>query len=222
MSMQVLHSIEVNIPEQEKIEASLPMQSGRNATKVEKPNLFIKGMVSYRCKMAVKEELKKLGLHYIFVELGEVDIMEDLTVFQREQLKENLGKIGLELIDDTKSILVEKIKNTIIEMVQYAEEFPKVKHSVYIADKLRHDYTYLANIFSEANGISIQQYIIHQKIEKAKEFILYNELTLSEIAFKLNYSSSAHFSNQFKKITGVSPSFYKGLKQKRLINLENI
>jgi AraC-like DNA-binding protein len=189
---------------------------------VETPKLYIKGMVSLRCKIAVKEELKKLGLHYIFVELGEVDIMEDLTVSQREQLKENLLKIGLELMDDKKSILVERIKNIITEMVQYTEELPDVNYSVYIADKLRHDYTYLSNIFSEVNGISIKQYIINQKIEKAKEFIMYDELTLSEIAFKLHYSSIGHFSNQFKKITGVTPSFYKGLKQKRRINLENI
>lgn len=184
--------------------------------------LYIKYMVSLRCKMLVKEELKKLGLNYTIVELGTVDILEDITEAQREQLKKNLLKSGLELMDDKKSILIEKIKNVIIEMVHYADEFPKVNYSNYISEKLDYDYTYLANIFSEVKGMTIQQYIITHKIEKVKEYLLYDELTLTEISYRLDYSSVAHLSSQFKKITGLSPSFFKHLKTKRRRNLEDI
>lgn len=179
-------------------------------------------MVSLRCKMMVKEELNKLGLHYIAVDLGTVEIMEKISPVQQEQLKQNLLKSGLELLDDKKSILIEKIKNVITEMIHYSDELPKVNYSDYISEKLKYDYTYLATIFSEVKGITIQQYIIINKIEKVKELLLYNELNLTEIAFKLHYSSVAHLSNQFKKITGLSPSFYKQLKQKRNSNLENM
>ena len=179
-------------------------------------------MVSLRCIMMVKEELKKLGLHYATVELGVVDIMENITEKQYTILKKNLQKSGLELLDDKKSILIEKIKAVIIEMVHYADELPNVNYSEYISSKLNYDYTYLSNIFSEVKGITIQQYIIIHKIEKVKELLLYNELNLTEISYKLHYSSVAHLSNQFKKITGLSPSFYKQLKQKRNMNLENM
>ncbi len=172
--------------------------------------------------MVVKEELKKIGLQYVFVDLGIVEIPEDITQKQREQLKENLISSGLELLDDKKSILIEKIKNVIIEMIHYSDELPKIKYSDYISEKLNHDYTYLANIFSEVKGITIQQFIIIHKIEKVKELLLYDELNLTEISYKLHYSSVAHLSNQFKKITGLSPSFYKQLKQKRKANLENM
>lgn len=172
--------------------------------------------------MMVKEELKKLGLHYVIVDLGVVEILEDITEKQREQLKENLLKSGLELLDDKKSILIEKIKSVIIEMIHYADELPQQNYSDYISEKLHHDYTYLANIFSEVKGITIQQFIIIHKIEKVKELLLYDELNLTEISYKLNYSSVAHLSNQFKKVTGLSPSFYKQLKQKRQNNLENL
>jgi AraC-like DNA-binding protein len=128
----------------------------------------------------------------------------------------------LKLLDDKKSILIEKIKNVIIEMVHYADELPKQNFSDYISEKLGYDYTYLANTFSEVKGITIQHYIINHKIEKAKELLLYDELNLTEIAYKLNYSSVAHLSNQFKKVTGLSPSFYKQLGQKRKQNLEDI
>ena len=184
--------------------------------------LYIKYMVSLRCIMMVKEELKKLGLHYATVELGVVDIMENITEKQYTILKKNLQKSGLELLDDKKSILIEKIKAVIIEMVHYADELPNVNYSEYISSKLNYDYTYLSNIFSEVKGITIQQYIIIHKIEKVKELLLYNELNLTEISYKLHYSSVAHLSNQFKKITGLSPSFYKQLKQKRNMNLENM
>lgn len=178
-------------------------------------------MVSLRCKMVVKEELKKLGLHYVIIELGTVEILENITPEQRDRLKVNLLRSGLELLDDKRSILIEKIKAVIIEMIHYSDEIPKVNYSDYIAEKLEYDYTYLANIFSEVKGITIQQFIIIHKIEKVKELLLYDELNLTEIAYKLHYSSVAHLSNQFKKITGLSPSFYKTLKHKRS-HLENI
>lgn len=184
--------------------------------------LYIKYMVSLRCKMMVKEELHKIGLNYIFVDLGKVEILEDLDDKTRELLKKNLLHSGLELLDDKRSILIERIKNAIIEMIHYQDEIPKINFSNYLSEKLGHDYTYLANIFSEVKGITIQQYIITHKIEKVKELLLYDELNLSEIADKLHYSSSAHLSNQFKKITGLTPSFYKQLKHKRMGNLENM
>lgn len=172
--------------------------------------------------MVVKEELKKLELKYGSLDLGMVEILEDITEEQRDQLSKNLLKSGLELLENKKSILIEKIKNVITEMIHYSDELPEVNYSEYISDKLNLNYTYLANIFSEVLGITIQQYIIIHKIEKVKELILYDELNLSEIAYKLHYSSPAHLSNQFKKITGTTPSFYKKMKLKRSKNLENM
>ena len=179
-------------------------------------------MVSLRCKMMVKEELKKLGIHYVIVDLGMVEILEDITAGQRELLTKNLQKSGLELLENKKSILIEKIKNVITEMIHYSDEIPKTNYSDYISEKLGHNYSYLANTFSEVKGITIQQFIIIHKIEKVKELILYDELNLTEISYKLHYSSPAHLSNQFKKITGLTPSFYKKMQQKRKKNLENM
>ena len=184
--------------------------------------LYIKYMVSLRCKILVMEELKKLGIHYVIVELGMVEILEDITIDKKAQLKKNLMKSGLELLDNKKSIIIEKIKNLIIKMIHYSEELPKVNYSDFISENLRYDYTYLANIFSEVKGITIQQFIIIHKIERVKELLIYDELNLTEIAFKLHYSSVAHLSNQFKKITGLTPTFYKQLKNKRKQNLEDV
>ncbi len=184
--------------------------------------LYIKYMVSLRCKLMVKEELKKLGLEYAVVDLGTVEILEDISPDQRTMLKENLLKIGLELLDDRKSILIEKIKQVVIELIHYSDELPKVNYSDHISEKLNLDYTYLANTFSEVKGITIQQFIILHKIERVKELLLYDELNLTEIAYKMHYSSVAHLSNQFKKITGLTPSFYKQLKEKRKGNLEDL
>ncbi|MDH5381399.1 MAG: AraC family transcriptional regulator [Cyclobacteriaceae bacterium] len=184
--------------------------------------LYIKYMVSLRCKMMVKEELKKLGIHYVILELGMIEILEDITVEQRKQLKENLLKSGLVLLDNKKSILIEKIKNVITEMIHYTDEVPKVNYSDYISEKLGYDYTYLANTFSEVKGITIQQFIIINKIERVKELLIYDEFNLTEISYKLHYSSVAHLSNQFKKITGLTPTFYKQLKNKRKANLEDL
>jgi YesN/AraC family two-component response regulator len=152
-------------------------------------------MVSLRCKMMVKEELTKLGLHYVIVELGMVTLLEKSTLEQRRQLKANLLMSGLELLDDKKAILIEKIKNVIVEMIHYADDLPQKNYSDYISEKLGYDYTYLANIFSEVKGITIQQFIILHKIEKVKELILYGELNLTEISYMLHYSSVAHLSN---------------------------
>ena len=179
-------------------------------------------MVSARCKMAVKEELKKLGLHFIVVELGEVEIMEKITTEQREALKSGLLDSGLELMDDKRSVLIERIKNVIVEMVHYTDEVIKINFSHYLSEKLNHDYTYLANLFSEVQGTTIEQFIISHKIERIKELIIYGELNITEIAWKMNYSSVAHLSNQFKKMTGLSPSHFKKLKDKRRSPIEEI
>lgn len=184
--------------------------------------LYIKYMVSLRCKLIVKDAMAKLGLHYVLLDLGMVETMEDITPEQHDLLKQDLKRSGLELLDDKKSILIEKIKNVIVEMIHYSDELPKMSYSDYISEKLGYDYTYLANTFSEVKGITIQQFIIIHKIEKVKELLLYDELSLTEISYKLHYSSVAHLSNQFKKVTGLSPSFYKRLKQKRNSNLENM
>ena len=184
--------------------------------------LYIKYMVSLRCKMMVKQELSKLGLHAACIDLGVVDLPEEITPAQREELKMNLLRSGLELLDDKKSILIDKIKNVIIELIHYSEELPKVNYSDYISEKLNYDYTYLSNIFSEVKGITIQHFIILHKIERVKELLLYDQLTLTQICHQLHYSSVAHLSNQFKKITGLTPSFYKQLKLKRTGNLENL
>lgn len=172
--------------------------------------------------MMVKEELEKLGLRFVVLDLGMVEILENITQEQHDQLKINLQKSGLELLDNKKSILIEKIKNVITEMIHYTDELPKVNYSDYISARLDYDYTYLSNLFSEVKGITIQQFIILHKIERVKELLLYNELNLTEISHKLHYSSVAHLSNQFKKVTGLSPSYYKQLKQKRNSNLENM
>ena len=184
--------------------------------------LYIKNMVSLRCKMMVAQELMKLDMRYLVIDLGVVNLIVKSTVCQRAQLKENLLSSGLELLDDKKSILIEKIKILIVEMIHYSNELPEVKFSEYISKKIGYDYTYLANIFSEIKHISIRQYIIIHKIEMVKELLLYNELNLTEISYKMHYSSVAHLSNQFKKITHVSPSVYKQQSHKRTVMLEDV
>ncbi len=184
--------------------------------------LYVKYMVSNRCKMMVKEVLKKLGLHFIIVELGEIEIMEDISAPVREKLKMGLLHSGLELMDDKRAILIEKIKNVIVEMIHYSDGQATVNYSDYISEKLHHDYTYLSNVFSEVKGITIQQFILLHKIERVKELIIYGELNMTEIAWKMNYSSVAHLSNQFKKITGLTPSHFKKMKNKRRSPIEEI
>lgn len=179
-------------------------------------------MVSNRCKLAVRDELKKLGLHFIVVELGEVEIMENLNADKRELLKRGLLDSGLELMDDRKSILIEKIKNIIIQLIHHSDEVLKINFSDYLSEKLDHNYTYLANLFSEVQGTTIEQYIISNKIERIKELMIYGELNITEIAWKMNYSSVAHLSSQFKKVTGLSPSHFRQLKDKRRNPIEEI
>ena len=179
-------------------------------------------MVSNRCKMAVKEELRKLGLHFIVVDLGEVEIMENISPEQREQMKAALLISGFELMDDKKAILIEKIKTAVIEMVHHSDEVIKTNFSDFLSEKLNHNYTYLANLFSEVQGTTIEHFIIAHKIERIKELIIYDELNITEIAWKMNYSSVAHLSNQFKKVTGLSPSHFKQLKDKRRSSIEDI
>jgi YesN/AraC family two-component response regulator len=186
--------------------------------------LHIKFMVSLRCKMVVKAALDDIGLHYRTVELGEVDLIENkITAQQHDLLKAILMKSRLELMDDKKAVLIERIKNLVVEMIHYADELPAKKISIYISEKLQHNYTYLANLFSEATSMTIEHYIINHKIEKVKELILYDELSLTEIAYKLHYSNVAHLSAQFKKVTLLTPTYFKKLHAyKKRIMLETV
>jgi len=172
--------------------------------------------------MIVKTELEKMGFHLTTLELGEVEIRENLSAKKTNQLKAAFLQFGLELMEDKKSMLIEKTKNIIIEMIHYSDEPPSLNFSDYLSEKLNYDYNYISNLFSEVKGITIEHYIIAHKIERAKELLIYNELNLTEIAYKLHYSSVAHLSKQFKKVTGLTPSFFKNMKHKRFIALETL
>ncbi|MCE7042810.1 AraC family transcriptional regulator [Dyadobacter sp. CY312] len=184
--------------------------------------LYIKCMVGIHCKMLVHDILEKSGLHSGAIELGEVEILENMTTEQRHLLKFMLVKSGFDLIEDKKAILVEKIKHVIVHMVHFADDLPNTKNSNYLSENLNKDYRYLAKVFSESTGTTIERYIIAQKIERVKEYLLYNEMNLTQISYVLNYCSVAHLSNQFKKLTGVSPSGYKQLGRNKRIPLENL
>jgi AraC-like DNA-binding protein len=184
--------------------------------------LYIKNMVCIRCKMVVKAELAKLGLHYVVVELGEAETLEDLSTDQHDEFKAALLKSGLELMDDKKSVIIQKIKNVIIELVHYSEEPLSIKLSEFLSQKLNHDYTYLANLFSEVAGTTIEKYFIGHKIERVKELLVYDELNLTEIAYQMHYSSVAHLSAQFKKVTGLTPSHFRQLRDKRRSMLTDV
>ena len=179
-------------------------------------------MVSNRCKLLVKSELEKLGLSYVAVELGEAELTESPSLSKMEELKTALQKWDFDLMDDKKAILTARIKGVIIEMVHISNELPDTTYSDYISKKLLHDYTYLSNIFSEVENITIEHFIIAHKIEKVKQLLMDDELNISEIAGKLNYSSISHLSNQFKKVTGVTPTFFKALKNKKRRSLDEI
>jgi len=179
-------------------------------------------MVCIRCKMAVEAELAHMGLHFTRIELGLADITEDITIAQHDQIRSGLLQAGLILIEDIKSILIERIKKVIIELVHYSEEPLSINLSVYLSQQLHHNYTYMANIFSEAQGHSIERFVIEHKIERVKELLIYNELNLTEIAYKMHYSSVAHLSSQFKKVTGQTASHYKHLQFKARVLLETI
>lgn len=174
--------------------------------------IFIKNMVCIRCQMAVKDELEKLGLHPTRVELGEAEIIENLSTDLRDKLSNSLKDIGLELIDDKINVLVEKVKTAILELVHYSDHQIKSSISDYLSEKLSQNYKHLACLFSEVKGTSIERFYLAQKIEKVKELLVYDDLNLTEIAFKLNYSSVAHLSNQFKKFTGLNPSQFRNLR----------
>ena len=179
-------------------------------------------MVSNRCKLAVRDELKKLGLHFIMVDLGVVEIMENINHDKRELLKNGLLNAGFELMDDKRAILIEKIKNIVVEMVHRSDSNIKINFSDYLSEKLDHNYTYLANLFSEVQGTTIEQFIISHKVERIKELMIYGELNVTEIAWEMGYSSVAHLSSQFKKVTGLSPSHFNKLKDKHRNSLEDI
>jgi YesN/AraC family two-component response regulator len=200
---------------------SLALPEFNLETKTLNLKLFIKYMVSNRCIMLVKDELKKLGLHFI-VDLGVADIMEDITPQQYEQIRIALLQSGLELIDDKKAVLIEKIKTVIIEMIHHTDETPKMNFSDYLVEKLNYDYTYLSNLFSDNQGITIEKFIITHKIERVKELIIYDELSLKEIAWTMHYCSVSHLSHQFKSFTGFSPMYFKNLKIKRRSPIEEI
>lgn len=184
--------------------------------------LYIKNMVCIRCKIVVRDVLTRHGLQLIRVELGEAEIRETISPEQRELIGSILLQSGLELIGDKKSILIQAIKNVIIEAVHYSEEPLSQKLSIYLSQKLNHDYTYLANIFSEVQGLSIGKFFIAHRIERVKELIVYNELSLSQIAAKMNYCNAAYLSNQFRKVCGLTPSHFKRLGNKRRSMLEDI
>ena len=185
--------------------------------------LYIKNMVCSRCKMVVKSELEKAGLHPVSVELGEVELENEPTPKALNQLNTSLQNLGFEIIDDRKSRIIEKIKKAIVELIHHkSNEDLAVNLSDYIVQKLNYDYNYLSNLFSEVQGITIEKYFIAQRIEKVKELLMYDELTLSQIADSLGYSSVAYLSNQFKKQTGLTPSFYKSLKSNSRKNIEDL
>lgn len=184
--------------------------------------LYIKNMVCARCNMVVKSELEKLGLQTISVELGEVKLQDVITENQKEILLKNLQSLGFDLIDDKKSKTIEKIKTLIVDLVHHKNGELKTNLSDYLADNLNQDYNSLSNLFSEIENTTIEKYFICQKIEKVKELLIYNELSLSEIADLLNYSNVAHLSNQFKKVTSFTPTHFKQLKDKKRIYIENL
>ena len=179
-------------------------------------------MVCSRCKIVVKDELIKFGLHPVNVELGEVIISEEINETQKKQLNQVMLSFGFVLIDDKKSKMIEKIKNAIIELVRYSEEQLKTNLSEHITSQLNHDYNYLSNLFSEVEGTTIEQYFIAQKIERVKELLVYDEFSLSEIAVQMNYSSVSHLSKQFKKVTGFTPTYYKQLKERKRTPIEEL
>ena len=184
--------------------------------------IYIKYMVSIRCKMAVKEALKGLGLHFVFVDLGAVEIMEELSAEQWQQLKIVLHRSGLELMENKKAQLIQEVKKLILDIIYHTEEELKVSFTVYLSQQTHQEYPYLANLFLEVQGTTIQQYMIIHKVERIKELIIYRELSITEITWKMNYSSVAHLSNQFKKITGLTPTHFRQLKEKRLQKMEEV
>ena len=184
--------------------------------------IFIKNMVCDRCIMVVQNELEKLGLDAKNIKLGEVILSKEITSLEKENLSKTLEPLGFEVIDDKKGRIIEKIKNIIIDLVHHQDSDVKTNLSDVLSDKLHHDYNYLSNMFSEVEGTTIEKYFIAQKVEKVKELLVYDELSLSEIANRLNYSSVAYLSNQFKKVTGLTPSHFKQIKEDKIKPLDKV
>ncbi|MFV5698345.1 helix-turn-helix domain-containing protein [Flavobacterium sp. ZT3R17] len=184
--------------------------------------IYIKNMVCDRCKMVVKSELEKIEIFPISVELGEVEFLGDFKDNQKQDLEIKLQSLGFELLEDKTTILIEKIKCLIVNLVHHQNNELKTNLSNYLSEQLGQDYNTLSNLFSEVQGTTIEHYFIAQKIEKVKELLMYKELTLSEIAIKLNYSDVAHLSNQFKKITGVTPTHFKQLKENNRLQIDGL
>lgn len=184
--------------------------------------IFIKKMVCDRCIMVVQNELEKLGLDAKNIKLGEVILSKEITSLEKENLSKTLEPLGFEVIDDKKGRIIEKIKNIIIDLVHHQDSDVKTNLSDVLSDKLHHDYNYLSNMFSEVEGTTIEKYFIAQKVEKVKELLVYDELSLSEIANRLNYSSVAYLSNQFKKVTGLTPSHFKQIKEDKRKPLDKV
>ncbi len=179
-------------------------------------------MVCSRCKMVVRGELEKAGIEFLSIDLGEIQLTKQPSDAQIDKLDEGLKHHGFELIDDKKSRMIEKIKNAVVKLVHHNNDTLKTNLSDYIADKLNYDYTYLSNLFSEVEGTTIEKYYIAQRIEKVKELLVYDELSLSEISDRLGYSSVAYLSSQFKKVTGLTPSHFKNLKEHKRKNIEEL
>lgn len=184
--------------------------------------LFIKNMVCKRCIMVVQQELERLGLDVRNVTLGEVTLGETLTPVEKTQIESALTPLGFQLIDDKKSRIIEQIKSIIIDLVHHHDNDTKTNLSQQLSNELHHDYNYLSNLFSEVEGTTIEKYFIAQRIERVKELLVYDELSLSEIAFQLNYSSVAYLSNQFKKVTGLTPSHFKLIREDKRKPLDEI
>jgi AraC-like DNA-binding protein len=184
--------------------------------------IYVKKMACESCKVVVKAALEELDISAIKVELGEIETKADVSDEEKKKLNTKIKKVGLELLEKKQGILIEKIRKVMIDYVYKSDEKPNVKFSVLLSKELNHNYTYLANFFSEVEATTIEQFMIALKIERIKELIIFGEDTLSEIAYKLHYSSVAHLSNQFKKVTGLTPSHFKALKEKRRITIQNI
>lgn len=184
--------------------------------------IYVKNMACESCKLVVKDALKELDISPVKVELGEIETKEDVSDDKKEQLNNKIKKAGLELLEKKQGVLIEKIRKVMIDYVYKSDDKPNIKFSVLLSKELNYSYTYLANFFSEVEAITIEQFIIALKIERIKELIIFGEDTLSEISYKLHYSSVAHLSAQFKKVTGLTPSHFKALKQRRRITIQNI
>ena len=184
--------------------------------------LYIKNMVCNRCIMTVEKDLEEVNIPFSVMRLGEVELEETINLEQKRKLSRLLEEQGFELLEDKNAALIERIKTLIIKMVHYSDSQPKTKYSVYISDQIHHDYSYLSSLFSSVTGVTIEKFIIAQKTERIKELLYYDELSISQISYQLGYSSVAHLSNQFKKVTGMNPTEFKTLRNHPRKSLDSI